>query len=174
CSEAAGDSVATTSKRASEDSPRCCRTGPARGPVNAASKPAAPAAPLRPVRTPHALSSAVAVVAQESSMARQQLTPAHKFGNAVSDTGPPCRPPTPAPPWAETAIGSPAASAAIPQAAVSGSTTTTRAERPRLVDLAQLVPADANPPTPACTATASIRSSPARESCCSISAKAVV
>ncbi|PIH08852.1 hypothetical protein CTJ08_14295, partial [Staphylococcus epidermidis] len=48
CSEAAGDSVATASRRASRPRPRCCRTGSAKEPLNAARSPAMPAAPLKP------------------------------------------------------------------------------------------------------------------------------
>ena len=90
-----------------------------------------------------------AVVAQESSIARQQLTPACRLGNAVTETVPHCRTLIADILLAETVIGSPAASAAITQAAPSGSTTMTRGDRPRRVTLAQVVPADANPPTPA-------------------------
>ena len=116
----------------------------------------------------------MAVFAQESSMARQQLTPAFKVANAVSEIVPHCRTLIAEISLAETATGSPAASAVITQAAGSGSTTTTRGERPRRVTRAQLVPAVAKPPTPAWTATTSTRPSADWESCCSISAKAVV
>src|SRR5690242_13520283 len=123
---------------------------------------------------PQDCSSDTAVVAHESSMARQQLTPAYKFANTVRETVPHCRTLITDARLAETVIGSPAARAAITQAAGSGSTTMTRGDRPRRTRRAQVVLADANPPTPAWTATASMPSSPYCTSCCSISANAVV
>src|SRR5262249_11435439 len=119
--DAAADSVAMTSSPASGEMSRCSRSTPAKGPLRAAQSPAAPAAPLGPQLMPHLSSSETAIAVQESSMARQQLTPACKFLNEVKDIVPHCSTLMAVASAAETGTGSPAARAAMMHAAPWGS-----------------------------------------------------